>query len=110
MEMIEGVTMKDYLLAIEKCAEEEKVVVLCKSLGEKIALLHDSSIVHGDLTTSNLMVRNESIVFIDFGLSYHSNNIEDKAVDLYVLERALSSTHPNTECLVCLRFFWLFYF
>lgn len=36
-------------------------------------------------------------VLIDFGLSYVSVMPEDKAVDLYVLERAFSSTHPNTE-------------
>lgn len=36
-------------------------------------------------------------VLIDFGLAYNSNLIEDKAVDLYVLERAFSSTHPDSE-------------
>lgn len=39
-------------------------------------------------------------VTIDFGLSYGSTMAEDKAVDLYVLERAFSSTHPATERLV----------
>jgi TP53 regulating kinase-like protein len=36
-------------------------------------------------------------VLIDFGLSYHSTLVEDKAVDLYVLERAFASTHPDSE-------------
>lgn len=36
-------------------------------------------------------------VLIDFGLSYQSTLIEDKAVDLYVLERAFASTHPDSE-------------
>lgn len=36
-------------------------------------------------------------VLIDFGLSYHSSLVEDKAVDLYVLERAFASTHPDSE-------------
>jgi TP53 regulating kinase-like protein len=59
------------------------------------AKLHDIDTVHGDLTTSNLLVTPEGdLVMIDFGLSYGSNLIEDKAVDLYVLERAISSTHP----------------
>ena len=31
---------------------------------------------------------------IDFGLSFVSNKIEDKAVDIYVLKRALISSHP----------------
>jgi TP53 regulating kinase-like protein len=36
-------------------------------------------------------------VLIDFGLSYQSALVEDKAVDLYVLERAFASTHPDSE-------------
>lgn len=36
-------------------------------------------------------------VLIDFGLAYTSTLVEDKAVDLYVLERAFSSTHPDAE-------------
>ncbi len=39
-------------------------------------------------------------MLIDFGLSYSSHLAEDKAVDLYVLERALLSTHPHSEQLV----------
>ncbi|KAI8992251.1 hypothetical protein BDB01DRAFT_841611 [Pilobolus umbonatus] len=63
--------------------------------------MHQLNIIHGDLTTSNLMIRdsNQSIVLIDFGLSFISSLAEDKAVDLYVLERAFLSTHPNTETL-----------
>ena len=34
---------------------------------------------------------------MDFGLAYQSSLVEDKAVDLYVLERAFSSTHPDSE-------------
>jgi TP53 regulating kinase-like protein len=34
---------------------------------------------------------------IDFGLSFVSTLVEDKAVDLYVLERAFASTHPDSE-------------
>ncbi len=37
---------------------------------------------------------------IDFGLSTVQTSIEDKAVDLYVFERAVMSTHPGTEALV----------
>lgn len=36
-------------------------------------------------------------VLIDFGLAYTSSLTEDKAVDLYVLERAFASTHPESE-------------
>lgn len=37
------------------------------------------------------------VVLIDFGLAVQSVQEEDKAVDLYVLERAFASTHPEVE-------------
>ncbi|CAK5265444.1 unnamed protein product, partial [Mycena citricolor] len=79
---------------------------LMQLIGEEIANLHLTDMIHGDLTTSNMMLRSPSspktpntkqLVLIDFGLSYHSSLIEDKAVDMYVLERAFSSTHPDSE-------------
>ncbi|KAF8734509.1 Lipopolysaccharide kinase (Kdo/WaaP) family, partial [Rhizoctonia solani] len=72
-------------------------------IGEEIAKMHKSDIIHGDLTTSNMMLRQDiknketQLVLIDFGLSYNSVLVEDKAVDLYVLERAFASTHPQSE-------------
>ncbi|CDO68506.1 hypothetical protein BN946_scf184998.g3 [Trametes cinnabarina] len=72
-------------------------------IGTEIAKMHQADIIHGDLTTSNMMLRHPSsrkglqLVLIDFGLAYTSTLVEDKAVDLYVLERAFASTHPQSE-------------
>ncbi|KAL1729171.1 kinase-like domain-containing protein, partial [Schizophyllum commune] len=69
-------------------------------IGTEIAKMHSVDVVHGDLTTSNMMLRRGrkgDLVLIDFGLSYQSTLVEDKAVDLYVLERAFASTHPDSE-------------
>ncbi|MBI4145396.1 Kae1-associated serine/threonine protein kinase [Candidatus Woesearchaeota archaeon] len=63
-----------------------------KELGRKVGVLHANDIVHGDLTTSNMILDNE-IKFIDFGLSLISKKAEDKAVDLHLLDRALESKH-----------------
>ncbi|KAI5994019.1 hypothetical protein EDD15DRAFT_2436912 [Pisolithus albus] len=73
--------------------------VLLNMVGIEIAKTHLANIIHGDLTTSNMMLRKGSIdlVLIDFGLAYYSTLVEDKAVDLYVLERAFASTHPDAE-------------
>ncbi|KAI0736894.1 kinase-like domain-containing protein [Fomitopsis betulina] len=74
-----------------------------RMIGSEIAKIHKADIVHGDLTTSNMMVRHPTspkglqLVLIDFGLAYTSTLAEDKAVDLYVLERAFASTHPASE-------------
>ena len=66
---------------------------ICKTLGESIAKLHSYDIIHGDLTTSNMILRNDLVYFIDFGLGFISKKIEDKAVDLHLLKRALEAKH-----------------
>jgi len=65
---------------------------LAKEIGRKVGILHANNIVHGDLTTSNMILGSE-IYFIDFGLSYVSTKAEDKAVDLHLLKQALESAH-----------------
>lgn len=63
-----------------------------------VVQVHDSGIIHGDLTTSNMVItEGGDIVLLDFGLSYFKDSAEDRAVDLYVLERAFKSTHPSLE-------------
>ncbi|KAK4220405.1 hypothetical protein QBC38DRAFT_378953, partial [Podospora fimiseda] len=60
--------------------------------------LHKIGIIHGDLTTSNMMLNPQSeVILIDFGLATQSQSDENRAVDLYVLERAFMSTHPRAE-------------
>ena len=99
-----GVTAKQYIdtrLGQENCREE--LVSLAKLIGQTVAKMHSSGLIHGDITSSNILVNTKnsetSLVMIDFGLSFQEGSAEDKGVDLYVLERALLSTHPNTEWL-----------
>lgn len=68
---------------------------ICKKIAESITKLHNQDIVHGDLTTSNMIYnpKNDKVYFIDFGLSFHSHRIEDKAVDLHLLKQALEAKH-----------------
>jgi len=70
--------------------EQKKIM---KIIGESIAKLHRNEIIHGDLTTSNMILRDNKIFFIDFGLGYISRKIEDKAVDLHLLKQALEAKH-----------------
>jgi Kae1-associated kinase Bud32 len=74
---------------------------ICKTIGEDVAKLHENDIIHGDLTTSNIILTKENkIYFIDFGLGYISHKIEDKAVDLHLLKQALEARHfENWEIL-----------
>eukprot|EP01116_Phalansterium_solitarium_P021363 TRINITY_DN6613_c0_g1_i1.p1 TRINITY_DN6613_c0_g1~~TRINITY_DN6613_c0_g1_i1.p1 ORF type:complete len:226 (+),score=59.67 TRINITY_DN6613_c0_g1_i1:80-757(+) len=99
LEYIEGRTVKAAVHA-GALSQPEFAASLSSRIGSTLATMHDENIVHGDLTTSNMMLRAapaDSLALIDFGLAYTSTLLEDKAVDLYVLERAFLSTHPNTE-------------
>jgi len=71
----------------------KKQLLIMKQIGKDIAKLHDSDIIHGDLTTSNMILSKEKIFFIDFGLGFISNKLEDKAVDLHLLKQALQAKH-----------------
>lgn len=80
-----------------------KQLLICKQIGKDIAKLHDNSIIHGDLTTSNMISvedKEPKIFFIDFGLGFISHKLEDKAVDLHLLKQALEAKHfKNCETL-----------
>src|SRR3989344_6905066 len=129
MEYISGKKLSDYL-------EKLPYRAICKQIGSNIAKLHDSGIIHGDLTTSNMIfvhkhsaphnkltrkyINNSNkksrsqglrtiinkhepsdseasgkVYFIDFGLGFHSNRIEDGAVDLHLIKEALEAKHHS---------------
>lgn len=89
MEFIKGKRLADWLDKLgKKCA-----LGVCFEIGRAIALLHNSNIIHGDLTTSNMILKDKKIFFVDFGLGFNSKKIEDKAVDLHLLRQALESRH-----------------
>ncbi|VEU21948.1 DEKNAAC102910 [Brettanomyces naardenensis] len=97
-------SLKNWLWLLERESDRDHPVALadnvkdcCNGIGRSIGVLHLHGIVHGDLTTSNIVLTDEATLkpsLIDFGLSSYSGLPEDRAVDLYVLERALKSTHP----------------
>lgn len=87
--------------AVETGEISAALLKLAKEIGRILGTMHANHIIHGDLTTSNLLLEgrpeDHRIAVIDFGLGSYDESTEDKGVDLYVLERALSSTHPKTE-------------
>jgi TP53 regulating kinase-like protein len=89
MDFIEGKRISDCLDDFES----KRALQICGKVGESIALLHDTNIIHGDLTTSNMILREEKIFFVDFGLGFMSSRVEDKAVDLHLLRQAFESKH-----------------
>ena len=89
MEFVDGKRVKD-VVGAATVAEQK---ALGKKIGASIAKLHLNSIIHGDLTTSNMIVHDNSIYFIDFGLGEVSDSIEKMAVDLRLLKEVFTSTH-----------------
>jgi len=86
MEFIKGKKLRDVL-------NRKNAKKLCRTVGEQIGVMHNSDVIHGDLTTSNMILSSGKIYFIDFGLSLFSAKIEDKAVDLHLLRQTLESKH-----------------
>lgn len=96
-----AITAKEFIVQIQKLQvdAQAKLDELTKRIGVVVGKFHSNNIIHGDLTTSNILIdRKEddyNLIMIDFGLSSYSTSHEDKGVDLYVLERALLSTHSS---------------
>ena len=96
MEYVKGERIKDVLSGM---APRERTT-MCGKMGEMIARLHANGIIHGDLTTSNMILKGNGVYLIDFGLGKFSEKVEDQAVDLFLLYEALKSTHFRSleEC------------
>jgi len=90
MEFVEGKQVKQILNSLPKGER----LSLCRHIGNLIGRLHGHGIVHGDLTTSNMILAPHGrVVFLDFGLSERSKSLEARGVDLHLMKRALQSTH-----------------
>lgn len=90
MKYIKGVTLKDILEQLNNINK----IKLFKKIGIFIAKLHEKGHIHGDITTSNMIITDkEELFLIDFGLHDYSDSIEDKSVDLHLFKRVLISSH-----------------
>jgi len=94
MTYVKGLLARDSL----ELGGSRSTLGIFRELGRQIGLLHSSGIVHGDLTTSNIIVTGRDTPFIlDFGMSSWSTEIEDRGVDLHLLKRSLATTHVVDE-------------
>jgi TP53 regulating kinase-like protein len=74
---------------------ESKIVELSKEIGKLVGMLHKNGVMHGDLTTSNFILFQNTVYVIDFGLSQNSIKPEDHAVDLRLIKEILNSAHAK---------------
>jgi Kae1-associated kinase Bud32 len=89
MDYIKGKKVKDVLNGM--CRKEQDEVA--EKIAGIAAAMHSANIIHGDLTTSNMILKDGEIHMIDFGLGKVSEKVEDQATDLFLLHEALLSTH-----------------
>ena len=89
MEYIDGVKVRDL---VDRISDEERRTLFHR-IGRYAGILHRGGVIHGDLTTSNIIKSGDRIVFIDFGLSEVSSEVEKRGVDLNLMNRMLTSTH-----------------
>ena len=101
MKYIEGKKLKEALNSITN----DKKTQYLKELGKNIAILHKNGHIHGDITTSNVIITNSQDIFIiDFGLHDYSDYIEDKSTDIHLFKRVLISSHGN-DFFICFEAF-----
>ena len=72
---------------------ESKIIELSKQIGKLVGMLHKNGVMHGDLTTSNFILFQNTVYVIDFGLSQNTIKSEDHAVDLRLIKEILNSAH-----------------
>ncbi|CAL1532365.1 unnamed protein product [Lymnaea stagnalis] len=105
-EIQDAITVREYIATIQEQHKDrahanDLISPVAEVIGKTLSKMHANNIIHGDLTTSNMLLQGDphdlKLVLIDFGLSSFEASAEDKGVDLYVLERAFLSSHPNTQ-------------
>ena len=90
MTFIDGMVARD---AIDTMGNSRRLPLL-EELGRQVGFLHSAGIVHGDLTTSNIILPDGGKPFIiDFGMATKSSEPEDRGTDLHLLQRSLIATH-----------------
>ncbi len=94
MEFVHGARLKDVVAPMRG-----KLASIFTQVGAGVARMHGLDIIHGDLTTSNIIYENApdrgdvAFRFIDFGLARHTASVEDKSVDVHLFKRVITSTH-----------------
>lgn len=91
MQKLDAIQLQEKILSTEL----NKLHKLIEKIGLNVRLMHDGEIIHGDLTTANILIQEDKALFIDFGLGKYSNLLEDKGTDLLVFKKSLNTIIPE---------------
>ena len=89
LEYIEGERLCDIIQSGRYNAE------VIRAFGKEVGILHSNGILHGDLTTANVLVCKKIPVIIDFGLSDKGKDAEDFGTEYHLFNRAVETAHPR---------------
>lgn len=93
MQFVRGDRVKDLVASLSGSQLDRAFF----EFGKDVAKLHRFGIMHGDLTTANVVRSDGRLVFIDFGLSVRTTRLEDQAVDLRLIKETLVGAHPEVS-------------
>lgn len=99
-ENVDGILLKNEFAN----ADKKRIAEISEAWGRIVAKLHTAGIVHGDLTTSNLIVKDHDLYFLDFGLAFFSKRDEDMAEDINLLRQAVEAVHSESAELIWKQF------
>ncbi|MDP6866556.1 MAG: KEOPS complex kinase/ATPase Bud32 [Candidatus Poseidoniaceae archaeon] len=82
----------------DRSIDDATILEYLRTSGNSIRMLHRQAIVHGDLSTNNIIITPEGeAVLIDFGLAKIEFETELYGIDLHVLFEILGASHPHRE-------------
>jgi TP53 regulating kinase-like protein len=93
MSYIPGIPLKKMIPGMD----ENSIKRFFSKIGDRVGRLHKGGIVHGDLTTSNMIIKDGNIFFIDFGLGEYTLDLEARGVDIHLMRRTLESSHHEVS-------------
>ena len=70
---------------------------ISREIGRLVAKMHRVGIIHGDITPMNMILSDDRIYFVDFGLAFIEDRVEPKGVDLHVYFESLKASFDNWE-------------
>ena len=101
--VLSDIDTRDAALTIEyvgECDLQERLTNEdVRQVGRHLAAIHGEGFVHGDPTTRNVRVDGNRVYLIDFGLGYHTDDVEDYAMDLHVFEQSLGGVADDPGAL-----------